>query len=308
MIQARPTIPETTAAPSQSLLKQTSCTTTDFPPPRRRGSILGMGSSCFASVYDSLTVLKGYEIWVDGRRRSYYPRSCEEALHRELLIYERLGTHPQILRCFGLEQVHPRVHSLRLEVAPLGNVRQYIEDHVDEPLPEHYRLQMALDVAVDLSYAHSRKVQHSDLSCRNLFLFDEYRVKIGDFGGSFMEGYQFAESVCEEMRYELPCRGRDFKQGPVMKRELFALGSAIYEIMAWSRPLPDVEEEQVEKRYALEQFPSLGDGVLLGQVIWNCWNEVYGSADEVAGSLEASLVQRAHFSEEAGSAAVSRLG
>lgn len=251
-----------------------------------------MGSSCFVSVYDGVTVLKGYEIWVDGKRRSYYPRSCEEALRREQLIYEELGPHPQILRCFGLEQVHPRVHSLRLEVAPLGNVRQYIEDHADEPPPEHNRLQMALDVAIGLAHAHSHKVQHADLSCRNLFLFEEYRIKLGDFGGSLIEGSGFAETVCEEMRYELPCRGREFSDRPVMKRELVALGSAIYEIMAWSRPFPDLEEEEVEERYALEQFPPVSDHVVVGHVIWNCWNEVYGSADEVTASLEASLAAR----------------
>ncbi|KAJ4309039.1 hypothetical protein N0V84_011736 [Fusarium piperis] len=58
--------------------------------------------------------------------------------------------------------------------------------------------------------------------------------------------------------------------------------------MAWSRPFPDLTEEEVEERYALEQFPSLGDRVVVGHVIWNCWNEVYCSAAEVIASLEAN--------------------
>lgn len=251
-----------------------------------------MGSSCFVSVCDGLTVLKGYEIWVGGKRRSYFPRSCEEALRREELIYKNLGPHPQILRCFGLEEVHPEIHSLRLEVASLGNVRQYIEEHTDEPLPEHNRLQMAVDVAVGLSYVHSRNIQHADISCRNLFLFKDYRVKIGDFGGSVIEGFGLAETVCEEMRYELPCRGREFSDRPVMKRELFALGSAIYEIMAWSKPYPNLQDEEVEERYARDEFPPLGDRGVIGIIIWNCWNEVFETADEVIASLKAFLVKQ----------------
>lgn len=139
------------------------------------------------SVDDGRTFLTGYEIWVGGKRRSYYPRSYEPELRREQLIYDNLGKHPQILQCFGLDEVHPKVHSLRLELAPLGNVRGYVEGHTDEPLPEYNRLQMAMDVAVGLSHIHSQKVRHADLSCRNIFLFYGYRAEIGDFGGSVME-------------------------------------------------------------------------------------------------------------------------
>jgi len=96
------------------------------------GYILRMGSSCFASRADASTVLKVYQIWIDGKR-SYYPPPCEEALYnREYLIYKHLGKHPKILLCLGLEELHPEFHSLRLELAPLGNVRQFIEDHEND--------------------------------------------------------------------------------------------------------------------------------------------------------------------------------
>jgi serine/threonine protein kinase len=249
-------------------------------------SILGLGASCFATCTDGKTVLKGYEVWEDGKLRASYPRRCEEALAHEAHVYEHLRPHPQILTCFGLEEVHPGVHALQLELAALGNVRQYMDGHREYPPAAGSRLQMALDVARGISHIHSRGVQHADLSCRNFFLFDEFRVKIGDFGASVINGDDsFMESpVCEEARYELPCRGRDFDDRPVRKRELFALGSAIYEIMAWRRPYEDLEDTEVEKRFAHEEFPPLGD-LTVGRVISNCWMEVYNSADEVALDL-----------------------
>ena len=106
---------------------------------------------------------------------------------------------------------------------------------------------MALDVAIGVSFIHSREVWHSDLGCRNLFLFEGYRVKLGDFGASMLED-RFKELVYEGSRYELPCRGRAFEKRPRIKRELFALRSAVYEIMAWTRLYKGLEDEEIETR------------------------------------------------------------
>jgi hypothetical protein len=122
------------------------------------------------------------------------------------------------------------------------------------------------------------------MSCRNLFLFDGYRVKLGDFGASLLEGYEFKPTFCEETQYELPLRGREFKDRPPIKRELFALGSAIYEISMWKRPFQGIPDEEVEMRYAREEFPSLV-GNLAGPIIRKCWDEEFDSANEVLGAL-----------------------
>lgn len=236
------------------------------------GLILGIGATCFVSVYDSETVLKGYEIWVGGKRQSYKWRPYEESVLREESVYRHLGSHPRLLSCYGLVEVRPSVHSLRLELAPLGNVRQYIEDH-PEPLSEDTRLQTVLDVSLGLAYIHSRKVRHADLSCRNLFLFDDFRVKIGDFGDAAVERHEFTPTVCEEIRCELPCRGREFDHRPVRKRELFALGSVLYEIMAWTRPFPGLQDDAVLALYAKEEFPST-DSLTVGHIILNCWKSI----------------------------------
>ncbi|OAA64209.1 Protein kinase-like domain protein [Niveomyces insectorum RCEF 264] len=252
--------------------------------PNNPGSIISMGASCFVSYADEATVLKGYEIWVNGRRKSYYERDCEDALSREEVVYRHLGQHPQILRCFGREEVAPGIHSLRLELAPLGNVRQYIRQHSESHVPMRTRLQMCVDISGGLSYIHSKKIQHCDLSCRNFLLFPKLRVKIGDFGGAMIEGHNFRPNVCEESHYELPCRGRKFNERPPIKRELFALGCAIYEVVAWKKPFGELEDEEVEARYDREEFPSLL-GIKASHVIWNCWNERYDSAEQVMDAL-----------------------
>ncbi|KAK1766305.1 kinase-like domain-containing protein [Phialemonium atrogriseum] len=245
--------------------------------------LLGLGATSYVTTTDNKTVLKGHQVWKDGEY--YFGRDdCEDDLAREATIYKHLGDHPQILRCFGLEQHCPGVHSLRLELAALGCVRQFIEEHADEPLPLHTRLRMTLDVVTGVDYLHSKGVQYCDMSCRNLFLFDRYRVKLGDFGASLLEGYEFKPTFCEEIQYELPLRGREFKARPPIKRELFALGSAIYEITMWKRPFQGIPDEEVEARYAREEFPSLV-GNMAGTIIRKCWDEEFDSAKEVLEAL-----------------------
>jgi hypothetical protein len=71
-------------------------------------------------------------------------------------------------------------------------------------------------------------VVHCDISCRNIFVFPDLLAKIGDFRASKID-----EEPLDvvEIRYELSLRGRKWENRPFIKRELFALGSVIYEIM-----------------------------------------------------------------------------
>jgi hypothetical protein len=74
----------------------------------------------------------------------------KESLAKQALIYQHLGEHPQILRCLGLEEVHPGLHSLRLELAHFWERTPVPVIEKNAQLPEHTRMQMALDVAVGL--------------------------------------------------------------------------------------------------------------------------------------------------------------
>src|SRR4051812_4347060 len=87
-------------------------------------SIVGLGGSCFISSTDKKTALKGYHVWEDGECRAWCEHDSEKELAREAFIYKHLGNHPHILYCYGLEEVHPGINSLRLEYAPLGDVRK----------------------------------------------------------------------------------------------------------------------------------------------------------------------------------------
>lgn len=126
-------------------------------------------------------------------------------------------------------------------------------------------------------------MQYGDLSCRNAF-FDGYCVKLGDFGASLLAGRAFQPTFCEEAQYELPLRGRALEDPPPIQRDLFAPGSALYEITMSQRPFQGLSDEEVEARYAREAFPSLA-GNRAGPLIQQCWDEALDSAGEAAEAL-----------------------
>ncbi|KAF2674071.1 kinase-like protein [Microthyrium microscopicum] len=257
--------------------------------------ILGIGGSAIVSIYDENTVLKGYVVWLDGEEHMAFEKQehSRRALQRERQVYERLGFHPALLGYYGVVDVKEEVHSLRLELAVNGDVRAFIRKNKMKSTRK--RLSWAVGLASGLSHMHSHGIIHCDFSCRNIFITKDFSVKIGDFGGAKLDDQEPLDS--EEPCYELPLRGRTWEERPYLKRELFALGCAIYEIMAWTKPFDGLSNEDVEARYSREEFPGLTD-VFGESVIRKCWEEEFNSADDVKYALEALSVASEEYEEE----------
>jgi serine/threonine protein kinase len=202
-------------------------------------------SYVYAPVGEADVVLKAHELWCDGKQVDVCPYGDNAALEREAAVYKKLGDHPRITKLLGLEYVAPGVPVLRLERSRIGAVRKYIRDHQSAPLPRGTRLQMALDLAEGLAYAHEKGVRCDDISARNALLFDDFRVKLCDFGAAVLDGDERGNSSYED-RYRLPPRGRQQSELPRIAEDLFALGSSIFEVTEWKLPHQDVDEDEVE--------------------------------------------------------------
>ncbi|KAK8221661.1 hypothetical protein BKA81DRAFT_352559 [Phyllosticta paracitricarpa] len=131
---------------------------------------------------------------------------------------------------------------------------------------------------------HSMGVIHSDFSCRNIMVTEDLSLKIGDFDGSQLDDKP--PMSCAEPWYEILPRGRKFNDIPLMKKELFALGCGIYEVMAWKKPCGDLDHNAVTKAYEREELPAIDD-VPCADVIRKCWDEEFETAGEIAAALRA---------------------
>lgn len=230
----------------------------------------------FTEAGNQRTVLKGLSVWLDGVEYDRRPIVNEGVLEREAAIYDALGDHPRITKCYGLEVVDDASKScaLRLERAPLGCLRQVIVESPASKKPSiEVRLGMAADFAEGVCHLHEKKVLWADLSTRNALLFEGHRVKLCDFGGALLDGAQYTFIQAYEMRYTPPGRAR-WNEIPMMARELFALGSAIYEITEWKVPYGNsTSEDEAGKILSCGGLPVLDEKNPARDIIMRCWTE-----------------------------------
>ncbi|OBR14876.1 Cyclin-dependent kinase 4 [Colletotrichum higginsianum IMI 349063] len=105
-----------------------------------------------------------------------------------------------------------------------------------------YKVPPALAKCV--AYVHSRGVVWGDLSTRNVLVFDDDSLKICDFASSALENvYPHFGIHTYEPGYCLDLPEDQVRALSMMQRELYALGSAVFEVTAWKFPYADTSGE-----------------------------------------------------------------
>ncbi|MFI9329417.1 WD40 repeat domain-containing serine/threonine protein kinase [Kitasatospora sp. NPDC052868] len=125
-------------------------------------------------------------------------------------------------------------------------------------LPVAEAVPLALQAAEALAAAHARQVVHRDLKPGNLFLLDDGRLKICDFG--------IARTA--EATTGLTITGRPFGTPPYMAPEqwrgeqvdgrcdLYALGCVLYALLTGAPPFPATEQAWALMRRHLDEVPA----------------------------------------------------
>lgn len=180
--------------------------------------------------------------------------------------------------------------ALKLELAPKGNLRHFIEETREVP-PIQRRLGIAITLAKAVAYLHSRGVIWGDLSTRNVLIFEDGSLKICDFASSSLENvYPEFGIHTYEPAYSPAMTEDQVRELSMMQRELYALGSAIYEITTWKFPYADIEGD-IWTVVESGTMPVIADDNVAREVIQQCWNLKYDSALAVANDL-ASILEK----------------
>ncbi|KAK7974439.1 hypothetical protein PG989_016287 [Apiospora arundinis] len=146
----------------------------------------------------------------------------------------------------------------------------------------------AYEAAQGLAYIHRQGVIQADVGCHNMLLDREGILKLADFSGSGIENTQYRALVIYDPRSRLSNLDQ-----PDKASDLFALGSAMYEMATGHLPYPRLSTKQVQQRLFGKQFPDLeelrGKAPEIAEAIRGCWNVKrpggFTSADEVVRVL-----------------------
>ncbi|GFR47935.1 hypothetical protein Agub_g9738 [Astrephomene gubernaculifera] len=250
------------------------------------------------------------------------------AVIKEARAMAQLSQHPNIVRFIGICLEQPLIVT---EYYPRGSVFDLLRKAADGDreacLTLHWnnRLCMLHDLAAGMSYLHSQGYLHGDLRSPNVFVAQQDRVKIGDFGYAKLLGDSgrgsASTSNSANPRWMAP---EALKVGRVtLSADVFSFGVVMWELLTWQIPYDELNPFQVivslvhdpNFRPALpprEQLPHLPpyadlDGYLaLMQQCWHCDPAARPKFDQVADRLDAlkaaslGVMQRWRRSSEAG--------
>jgi serine/threonine protein kinase len=197
---------------------------------------------------------------------------CRDELILENRIYKILGPHPRLVKIIAWDA---KDCVLTMEYMSNGCLRDYLTAHNDE-ISTGQRLCWAQEAAEGLQLLHSAQVLHCDVGPKNFLLDGDLNLRIADFSGSSLEGSRPA--ACASTRFLPP--SHDFRLGPSIQEDLYALGSTIYTIITGRPPFEELDSDEVKKCFRAHTFPDVTE-ILCGEIIQRCWNFKVASAQEV---------------------------
>ena len=225
---------------------------------------------------------------------SYDKRFQRRQLKRELEVYQRLPTpHNRLIRIFGVsddDDDSDNDRGLVFEYMPNGSLSAFLES--ETKISAAQQLKWCVEAAEAVVLLHSHGIIHADIRPENMVLDEMLGLRIIDLSGSSIDGKP--PLSLESTRFYLPRNRKDEMPCSVIT-DLFALGSSIYQIMTRRQPYEDLDDDDVEARYARKDFPPVGS-IPYGNIIKRCWICEFGSAQEVLDSL---LVAKQQYMEKA---------
>jgi tetratricopeptide (TPR) repeat protein len=154
-------------------------------------------------------------------------------------------SHPSILSIFDVGEANG-IHYAVTELLEGETLRQLV---ARGPVPLKRALEIALQVTEGLAAAHEKGIVHRDLKPENLFLTEDGRVKILDFGlarhettfrdpndthSPTLSEFTEAGAVLGTVAYMSPEQARGHRVDH--RSDEFSLGTVLYEMLAGRRP------------------------------------------------------------------------
>ena len=187
-------------------------------------------------VYLSEDTASGTEVAVALFDTEGVGASIQARARREAEAMRKLGDHPQVVTVLdiGEEDGNPFIVSRYM---PGGDVDGMLAA-AGGRLEVERATEIAADVTRALEHAHSRGVVHRDLKPANVWIDDDGRARLGDFGLATTEARARVSggTLVGTVAYLPPEQAVGEAGGP--KSDLYSLGALFYEMLSGQPPFP----------------------------------------------------------------------
>jgi eukaryotic-like serine/threonine-protein kinase len=228
-----------------------------------------------------------------------------ERFRREARAVAQLS-HPNIVTVIDRGEDAGRQYIV-FEYVEGENLKQLLER--TGPMPVHEALDMALQMARALSFAHGRGLIHRDVKPQNVLLNAEGQAKMTDFGiarSVDVQGVTITGTVLGTSEYIAPEQARG--QQVDAQTDVYSLGVVLYELLTGNVPYDGDNFVTVALRHVNEPVPSVLErrpdapprlALAVEQAMAKSPGERYESMDELVGELEDCLAELDPSSEDA---------
>jgi len=215
------------------------------------------GSAGMVWAVDEYTIVK---VYLGRDRRSIGNSDTERQAYRNLA--KNGPAHDHVLMCYNVNNKH----GLLLE-----RCRETVRQRLKSPeySAEKEALHLSIQATRGLEVIHRCGIIQGDVGCHNMLIGYDEKLKIADFAGSSVVGSKYTSSVDYEVGSKLPG-----SQEPTERSDIFALGSAIYEMITRQRPYYDLHYTEIQKKFKRGIFPDdFGDCYELKPIVEKCWGK-----------------------------------
>jgi eukaryotic-like serine/threonine-protein kinase len=228
-----------------------------------------------------------------------------ERFRREARSVAQLS-HPNIVTVIDRGEDAGRQYIV-FEYVEGENLKQLLER--TGPMSVHQALEMALQMARALSFAHGRGLIHRDVKPQNVLLNAEGQAKMTDFGiarSVDVQGVTITGTVLGTSEYIAPEQARG--QQVDAQTDVYSLGVVLYELLTGSVPYDGDNFVTVALRHVNEPVPSLLEqrpdapprlALAVERAMAKSPDERYESMDELVEELEDCLAELDPSSEDA---------
>lgn len=181
-----------------------------------------------------------------------------ERYKREAEIGTRLN-HPNVQRLLNADEERSE-HYLVMEFIQGRTLREVIDAHAPDLLPQSEALRIITQVCDALAYCHEHGVFHRDIKPENIMMLADGTVKIIDFGVALLEGarrvtwrgWSGTVGTPDYMSPEQLQGGRGFASS-----DIYAVGVMLYELLCGRVPFEGESIFAVMNQHVAQDPPSI---------------------------------------------------
>ena len=167
----------------------------------------------------------------------------QKYFENEVLFLKKLN-HPNIIKCYNIFQEGQYLYFI-MEFMNNGDLESYNKGNISMrvKIPEPKLWDIFYKCLSGLDYIHKKKIVHRDIKLQNLFLDDQFNVKIGDFNiSAVIDKYaamEFADNqqqINNLMNENTTLGTRDYQAPEIGRREydqkvdIYSMGISFYEL------------------------------------------------------------------------------